>query len=252
MIVGVCDGHKVSPESYRISLHGKTKITDRVNIPTVVKNGMAACSVGSTVYVTGLGAQAKETWRWDSIGGWARCADLIQTRVRHCVTFVDNTSMFVLGGYNNLLNATLSSVDRFDTRNNKWTTVGQLSHGVQLAGCATYKTSVFVFGGFYRDKSDNKQVALDLIQEYDTTTRQCTVLTTRLPKALYQLQTVLWDKSVVLLHLDSCLIFNLELKTVQRRNQFAAGVYYFGLVLDDQSLFVVGGGKSQTDSNGKK
>ena len=71
MIFGVNDVDKVTPDSSRVSLHGKTDITDIVNIPTKVNACMVACSVSSTVYVTGLGAAAtlNETRRRDSIGG---------------------------------------------------------------------------------------------------------------------------------------------------------------------------------------
>ena len=37
----------------------------------------------------------------------------------------------------------------------------------------------------------------------------------------------------------------------QQRDQFAASVYHFGLVLENQRIFIVGGGTSQTDVAGK-
>ena len=49
----------------------------------------------------------------------------------------------------------------------------------------------------------------------------------------------------------TCLIFDLEQKTIQQRDQFTPGVSHFGLVLDNQTLFVLGGGTWQTDNDGK-
>jgi len=132
---------------------------------------------------------------------------------------------------------------------NKWTTVGQLAQCVYLAECVTYKTSIYLFGGRDEDKSTNKDVFLDCIQEYDTTTEQCTVLTRRLPRPRTALRAVLWDKSVILMNGLTCLIFDLDQKTIQQRDQFSPGVYCFGLALDNQTLFVIGGVTRQKDIN---
>jgi len=93
-------------------------------------------------------------------------------------------------------------------------------------------------------------VDLDCIQEYVTTTEQCTVLTHCLPQQERLMRAVIWDQSVVLLNSRTCPIFDLEQKTIQPRNQFAVGVIKFGLVIDNQTLFVIGGNDT-TDSNGK-
>jgi len=49
----------------------------------------------------------------------------------------------------------------------------------------------------------------------------------------------------------TCLIFDLALKTFQQRDHFTHGFDQFGLVLDNQTLFVIGGGTWQDDSNGE-
>ena len=61
----------------------------------------------------------------------------------------------------------------------------------------------------------------------------------------------MWDKSVIIINHRTCLIFDLEQQTFQQRDQFAAGVIHFGLVLENQRLFIVGGGTGQTDAAGK-
>jgi len=165
-------------------------------------------------------------------------------------TFINNTSMYALGGWAESTKKNLSSVEQFNTMKNKWTTVGQLAQCVYYAGCVTYKTSIYFFGGLDKDKSTNKLVQLDCIQEYDTTTEQGTVLTQRLPRLTSALRVALWDKSVILMNRWTCLIFDLDQKTIQQRNQFTPGVQHFGLALDNQTLFVIGGGTWQDDSNG--
>jgi len=98
--------------------------------------------------------------------------------------------MYALGGWAESTKKTLSSVEQFNTMKNKWTTVGQLAQCVHSAGCVTYKTSIYLFGGWDEDESTNKDERLDCIQEYDTTTKQCTVLTQRLPQPLSVLRAV--------------------------------------------------------------
>jgi len=238
VIFDVNDGPTMTSDSYRVSLQSNKNVAI-ANVPTLMRTAVVACTNNSSVYVTGVGAEWNETWRWDSTSGWTRCGDLIQGRRRHCATFINNTSMYALGGWVESTKKTLSSVEQFNTMKNKWTTVGQLAQCVHSAGCVTYKTSIYVFGGKDggkdEDKSTNKDVLLDCIQEYDTTTEQCTMLTHRLPQPLAGLRAVLWDKSVILMNGKACLIFDLDQKTIQQRDQFTPGVNYFGPTLDNQT-----------------
>jgi N-acetylneuraminic acid mutarotase len=150
--------------------------------------------------------------------------------------------MYALGGFVDSTKTTLSSVEHFDTVKNKWTTVGKLVHAARSAGCASYKTSVYLFGGIGRDTAANKDVDLDCIQVFDTTTKQCSVLTQRLPRGERLLRAVLWETSVILMNNRTCLIFDLNHHNIQQRDQFKADVVHFGLVLNNQTLFVIGGG----------
>ena len=129
---------------------------------------------------------------------------------------------------------------------NKWTKVGQLIHATESAACAVYKTSIYVFGG-----DGQNDVTHDRVQVFDTATKLCTELTQRLPRPARLLRAVMWDKSVILINERTCRIFDLEQQTFQQRDQFAAGVDHFGLLLENQRIFIVGGGTGQTDADGK-
>jgi len=94
-------------------------------------------------------------------------------------------------------------------------------------------------------------VDLDRVQVFDTATKLCTELTQRLPRPERHLRAVMWDKSVILINHRTCLIFDLEQQTFQQRDQFAAGVAHFGLVLENQRIFIVGGGNSKKAGAGK-
>ena len=249
VIVGVNDGSTITSDVCHVSLQRKELITSTQAIPCDMKRQAAACIglSGNQMFVTGVGKTTNETWKWETAFGWLRCADMIEGRRRHCATFVNNTSMYVLGGFDDKGNVALDSIEQYSTVTNKWTKVGQLMHATYSAACVVYKTSIYVFGG---DGQNN--VSLDSVQVFDTSTKLCTELTQRLPQPELLLRAVMWDKSVILINHRTCLIFDLEQQTFQKRNQFAAGVIHFGLVLENQRIFIIGGGNSQRDSAGKK
>ena len=218
-------------------------------VPCRMQFETAACVSGDQLYITGVRESIKETWKWESVVGWTRCADMVEGRRRHCATFVNNTSMYVLGGFdeNNWPVPTTDSVEQYNTVTNKWTKVGQLIHAAGCAACVVYKTYIYVFGGWAEYVGN-----LDCVQVFDTATKLCAVLTQRLPQPERHLRAVMWDKSVMLINHRTCLIFDLEQQTFQQRNQFAAGVIQFGLVLENQRIFIIGGGNTRTDRAGKE
>jgi len=247
-----------SDNSWRVGLqsHGQRIAIDDVPVAMTLGAAAACCAATSgSAYVSGIGDSASETWRWDSIGEWTRCGDLIRARTRHCAAFVGNSSMYALGGWDAKTKTTLTSVERFDTTTEQWTTVGQLAQCALKAGCAACGTSIYLFGGRFRDKPTNRDDGLDCIQEYDTTTQQGTVLAHSLPRPelglLDSLRAALWDKSFVLINNWTCIIFDLDEKTVHQRCRFAAGADCFALALDDQMIFVIGGWNYEFNNRGK-
>jgi len=87
-----------------------------------------------------------------------------------------------------------------------------------------------------------------MIQVFETATKLCSVLAQRLPQPQHLMRSVMWDKSIILLSDRTCLLFDLELQIFQQRNQFSAGGVHFGLVLENQRIFVIGGGECRKDS----
>jgi len=247
VIVGLATPHRVKlpSEMFLVSLQYDEIVTIDNALPTDMHAELPAAESGSQFYVTGAGSDMNETWKCDLPFGWKRCEDMIEGRRRHCATFVNNTSLYVLGGFDVSGEVTLDSIEQYNTVTNKWTKVGQLKHATHAAACVVYKTSIYVFGGRGQNKVD-----LDCVQVFDTATKLCTKLTQRLPQPERLLRAVMWDKSVILINDRTCLIFDLEQQTFQQRNQFAAGVARFGLVLENQRIFIIGGGNWHDDANG--
>jgi hypothetical protein len=251
VVFGTDTGHRVMSDSCCVSLQS-SRSAAIANVPTDMRYEVTACVSNNLAYLSGVGVGCKETWRWDSVGGWARCGDMVEGRRRHCATFVNNTSMYALGGFVDASSSTLASVEQFSTIKNQWTTVGQLVAPVRSAACVTYAASVYLFGGSGREGDSNADVDLDCIQAFDSITKQGTLLSSRLPRPERLLRAVLWDRCVVLMNNRSCMIFSLERRSIQQRDQFAPGVVHFGLVVDDQMLFVIGGGLNRRDVGGKQ
>jgi len=246
VIVGLDVGPNVKSDVYRVNLCTSELVTGMQDIPTRLEFETAACVSGKELYVTGAGAVNNETWKWESVVSWTRCADMIQYRRSHCAAFVNNTSMYVLGGFVDKGNVTLDSIEQYNTVTNKWTKVGQLLLAARTAACVVYKTSIYVFGGIGKNEVD-----LDRVQVFDTATKLCTELTQRLPLSLRLPRAVMWDKSVILVNYGTCLVFDFERQTFQQRDQFAGGVVYFGLVLENQHIFIIGGATKQEVEAGK-
>ena len=247
VVVGLDIGPQMTSDVLHVSLQNHDHVASVKAIPTRMNFELAAAVSGNQLYVTGAGSDNNETWKWELSSKWTRCGDMIEGRRKHCATFVNNTSMYVLGGFNVKRRVTLDSIEQYNTVTNKWTKVGHLVHADRCAACVVYKTLIFVLGG--RGQND---VDLDSVQMFDTSTKLCTELTQHLPRPVYLLRAVMWDKSVILINNVTCLIFDLEKHTFQQRHQFAADIVQFGLVLENQRIFIIGGGNGQTDSAGKQ
>ena len=247
VIVGLDTGPKISSDAFCISLQRQDHVRNTHAIPTDMQFELAACVTWNQLYITGAGSDKNEAWKWQSAFGWMKCGDMNEGRRRHCAVFVNNTSMYVLGGFIGKGKATLDSIEQYNTVTNKWTKVGQLMHATHSAACVVYKTSIYVFGGVGQNDVD-----LDQVQVFDTATKYCTELTKCLPQPERLLRAAVWDKSVIFINNRTCLIFDLEQQTFQQRDEFAAGVKHFGLVLENQRIFIFGGGTTQKDAARKQ
>jgi len=245
LVVGLdCNDEKaVSNSVYSISLQHPDRTTLLGGIPTEMLVESACCSSGSTVFVTGVGpTQQNQLWRWELLSGWIRCADMIEERRRHCVTVVDSV-LFVLGGFSRAKNVVLSTVDCYSSRTNKWTPAGELIHAVESAACVTYKNSIYVFGGFERNGRP-----IDYVQIYNTAKNRCKVSGEPIPHAGGLMRAVMWDLSVILLHRNTCYVYYLDTGTWLERKQFKAEFIHFAAVLDNETIYIAGGGVSTSNT----
>ena len=237
IVVGIDDGPTITKDVIKINLHRPNEISTQEQIPTTMANEAVAAVYCNTMYVTGIGVNEDEIWKYNMASGWMKCASLVQGRRRHSAAFIDEV-LYICGGFVDSDESVLDSVEAYNAVTDKCTTVGKLVHCVQSSGnCVPFKSSLYIFGG-----SDKDNKAFNHVQVYNTKENTCSVLSKPMPRPYILMRAVLWDTSVILLGRDTCFIFNFETETWQERKQFKTDVIHFGLVLENERIFVIGGG----------
>jgi len=237
MTVEIAHQDAGSTRVYRISLQYPDKLTTLAEIPTRITVNSVACLLDNNVYITGAGAfPCKETWKLDVVLGWVRCTDMFTGRYNHCAAVV-YTTLYVLGGTEGTDDTTLSSVERYNTLTNKWSSAGHLVHPVYCTACVTYKNSIHVFGGRNKDKQ-----AVSHVQIYNPAQESCTLMDQPMPRAYSAMRAMLWETSVILLGCHTCFIYNFETQTWQEREQFKTRVFSFASILENSTVYIAGGG----------
>ena len=235
VLVGLDEGLTTFQRVCHISLGRPDSVIMIDSTPARMDDGAAACVMGNTLYAVGIGLAHNELWKWNAASDWTRCADMTSYRRRHCAAVVDST-LYALGGWDADA-TTLNSVEAYNTQTNKWSAAGQLTHAVCLAACVSYNNSIYVFGG--RD-ANNEAVAH--VQVYDAAQHKCTLLHNAMPRAYARMRAVVWETYAILLGRETCFIYNFETETWQERASFKTDVDDFGLVVDNQTLYIAGGG----------
>ena len=246
------DESSISAEVCCISLEREDDVRSSEAMPTKMRYESAACvpASGDEVYVTGVGEDRKETWKWKPGDGWTRCADMIQGRRRQCATFVNN-KMYVLGGMigkpEEEEERILDSIEEYNTEADRWTAVGCLKHPTCYATCEVHNNSIYVFGGRHRlDKS-----CLRSVQVFNIATNVTTELPESLSRPMQMLRSVTCGNHVLIMGKENCVLFDLNQQKFQQRDQFAAQLRQFGLALENERVFLIGGHATIRDAHGK-
>ena len=216
------------------SLQRNSDVTSVRDCPFSLVTEFAGCVNNNMFFTVGVGEKRKEIWRYDHVSGWTRRTDLVIAKSRHCVASV-GSNLYTFGGCSAFDELTLDSVEQFNTLTNKSKEIGKLTHAVHSAGCATFRNCIYVFGGF---KSDE----VDYVQVFDTASNSCSQLTQSMPQPSCLLRAVVWQTSAILFSPDSCFIFDFAKETWQERHQYGTGVSHFGVALEGQAVYIVGGG----------
>ena len=70
-----------------------------------------------------------------------------------------------------------------------------------------------------------------------------------MPRAYACMRAVVWETYAILLGHDTCFIYNFETETWQERASFKTDGFHFSLVVDNQTLYIAGGGTCVQDKD---
>ena len=242
--MGINIGETMSDDVITINLHRPNEISTRGQLPAAMRSDTVAAHYYNTMYLSGLGDNCDEIWKYHIISGWVKCASLVQGRHRHSAAFIGEV-LYICGGSSNYLEHVLDSVEAYNEVTDTCNKVGKLVHCVKDSGnCAPFRNSIYIFGG--KDIHDKD---VSHVQVYDTKQNTCTLLTKPMPRPYFALRAVCWETSVILVGQHTCFVFDFETETWREREQFKTGVRHFGLVLEmeNERVFVIGGVDSDTD-----
>lgn len=244
ILMGRSAGDTISSDVIKINLKRPEDISTLRPIPTKMQRGAAAAVYCHSVFVTGIGQNGEEIWKFDSkCSKWRKCASLVQGRQSHSVAFVDHV-LYICGG--NVDKRTLDDVEGYHAIDDKCSRLGKLIYAFRNSGnCVPFKGSLYIFGGW-----DANFKAVNEVQVYDTKSNTCSLLLEPIPETAYPLRAVMWENSVILVSRTNCLLYDFNTETWDVRTQFKTGVTYFGLTLSDGKLFVIGGSRYTPESQG--
>lgn len=228
--------------SYKINLHRRSEIVPLVeNVPTTVKSCPAASVYNNTMFITGIGETINEIWKYNFTSGWNKCGCLVQGRECHCAEFIAE-KLYICGGSKG--DIVTDSIEAYNALTEESVTVGQLRLGSQRAACVAYKGSIYVYGGY-----DKNWQPLDTVQVFNPVDNTCTLLAISMPRPCAGLRAVLWNTCAVLQTNETCFICDFESKTFEEGKQFKTDAYpyLFGLVLNNERVFIIDGSPLKTD-----
>jgi len=229
-------GRKAS--SQKIHLHFKSgNVSPLEDVPTTVSYFPAAAVYNNTMFITGIGENLNEIWKFNFSSGWRRCGSLVQGRQSHCAEFIDET-LYICGGNNKTYNSVINHVEAYNAVTEKSIAVGQLKIGSFRSDCVAYKGSIYVFGGI-----DDDVKLLDCVQVFNPVEKTCTLLSTPIPRPIAYMRALSWNDHAILLDLNTCFVLDFENNTWQEREQFKADSkdWRFGAVLEDDRIFIISG-----------
>ncbi|XP_076471607.1 ectoderm-neural cortex protein 1-like [Babylonia areolata] len=151
--------------------------------PKALGLGVAACTHGDDLYVSGGDKAMRGCYRFRAVGNtWTQLGDLKQGRRSHgCVAVGD--WLYVLGGKDDrqsFKKDTLDSVEMLHVKDKgqgwRLVTTGALVVPVRSMTCVVHAENIYIMGG----RTNGLQQTVDALQCFDTRTGQCS-LVGRLP-----------------------------------------------------------------------
>ena len=160
----------------------QTKWFILAKLPCDPGGGLATCSTGTSLFVTG-GCNSYETCieYKASQNKWKERPPLLRGRYCH-VMIATSDSLFVFGGYEDTVEETfvpLSSVEKYTFAAKKWENCGELNYPAADITAVVVDNRIYMFGGWLeleRQRDGTGKNVLPMLQIYDISTDVCTCI----------------------------------------------------------------------------
>src|SRR6218665_501808 len=189
--MGLNDSSTITSDVVKINLHRSNEISKHGKIPMTIEAIVAVYC--NTMYLSGMGDNQDEIWKYSESSGWLKCASLVQGRCNHSSTYIGEV-LYICGGFVCSNKSVLDSVEAFNAVTDECHTVGKLVHCVRNSGnCVPFRSSLYIFGGegkYHRD--------VNHVQMYNTKQNTCTLLTKPMPRPSFMMRAAPWRKFAIL------------------------------------------------------
>src|SRR6218665_1049373 len=213
------------------------KVSLLEDVPTTVTYFPAVAVYNNTMFITGIGKNLNEIWKYNFSSGWIRCGSLVQGRHGHCAEFINET-LYISGGSKQTHGMPIltNHVEAYNAVTGKSVEVGQLKIGSDRSDCVAYKGSIYVFGGLDKD-----QKWLNCVQVFNPVETKCTLLSIPIPSSIAYMRALSWKDYAILLGRDTCYVLDFENMTWHERKQFKtdSAAHYFVTIVENERIFII-------------
>ena len=208
---------------------------------------------GNILYVTGVGTNCDEIWKYckesknQEVFEWVKCAKMKQGRRGHCQAFL-GSCLFMCGGYSDdKKQSVLNSIEKYEIYESKSSLVEncKLEFAVRYSACVAYKDSVYIFGG-----SDSFDKNVDYMQVFNPAENTCFVMS-HMPREYRLMEAAVWENMAIILGRYNCFVYEFDTEVWHERILIKTEVHQFGMVLENQKIYVIGGGKDVSEHEWK-
>ncbi|XP_033726029.1 kelch-like protein 6 isoform X1 [Pecten maximus] len=160
----------------------------------------ATCTYKSDIYITGGGSMQNCLLKYDyNKNKWTQLCTMKSGRRRHAMVAVTGY-LYVMGGYDNKLadgSRMISSIERYDIREDAWEHVADLIIPVSSFSAAVMSDVIYMFGGEMNDRKDTS-----VIQCYDTRLMTTSKMVCKILHPCKLTRAVICGKRVFLIFFD--------------------------------------------------
>ncbi|XP_018426735.1 PREDICTED: kelch-like protein 35 [Nanorana parkeri] len=165
VVIGGCDKKGVLKLPYIDSCDPKTGTwTGLSGLPGYSKSEMATCVLKNNIYISGGHIHSREVWMLNvHVNSWIKVASLNTGRWRHGMVTLKG-QIYAVGGFDG--QSRLSSMERYSSFTNSWTTGTPMLEAVSSAGVVSWMNKLYVIGGAVDDyRSTDKVQCYDPVED---------------------------------------------------------------------------------------